>query len=389
MLGLIARVLEDVEMTGEWDAEGETVCAFAARMHGEHQRNVAIIAVKGAVAHCEVPVAAILRPVQIRDALEQALVAHPRGVAFHHHVESLVEGVAACGEDAVRVAREVLRFALALAGAKIQRAIQPDGEQRRDVRASLWAHRRQPVDLRRLLLGLGRATCRVSTGTTARLALPRAQILHLHRQGTAWEHRTMVPERQDIDRTHGVPWGRCTTMRATIDPALLAPLPAYGTRLRGIGFAEGNGSSCLVVQLGDELVRASSAHLLSLHPPDALGRRIERLPNVARRTGECLYNRVRGLVAQIADAPLRLVEQAILAALQSRVPARMLDAPRLTRTQAGEPLVTVLDRGLGRAPATFCPSVAASSVFTPKSTPMTACCGRASSGTSQIRQTVP
>ena len=36
MLGLIARVLEDVEMTGEWDAEGETVCAFAARMHGEH-----------------------------------------------------------------------------------------------------------------------------------------------------------------------------------------------------------------------------------------------------------------------------------------------------------------------------------------------------------------
>src|SRR5258706_1117789 len=122
------------------------------RCYLEHQRNVAIVAVNVAVAHCEVPVAAILRLVQIRDALEQALVAHSHGVAFHHHVEPLVEGVAACGEDAVRVAREVLRFALALAGAKIQRAIQPDGEQRRDVRVSIWTHRRQPVDLRRLQL---------------------------------------------------------------------------------------------------------------------------------------------------------------------------------------------------------------------------------------------
>src|SRR5258706_6235829 len=86
------------------------------RCYLEHQRYVAIVAVKGAVVHCEAPVAAILRLVQICDALEQVLVAHPRGVAFHHHVESLVEGVAACGEDAVRVAHEVLRFALALAG---------------------------------------------------------------------------------------------------------------------------------------------------------------------------------------------------------------------------------------------------------------------------------
>src|SRR5258707_1834448 len=36
VLGLIARVLEVAEQTGEWDAERETVCAFAARMHGEH-----------------------------------------------------------------------------------------------------------------------------------------------------------------------------------------------------------------------------------------------------------------------------------------------------------------------------------------------------------------
>jgi hypothetical protein len=36
MLTLIARVLEDVEQTGQWEAERETVCAFVAHMHGEH-----------------------------------------------------------------------------------------------------------------------------------------------------------------------------------------------------------------------------------------------------------------------------------------------------------------------------------------------------------------
>jgi hypothetical protein len=36
MLGLIARVLESVEETAEWDAERETVCAFTARVDGEH-----------------------------------------------------------------------------------------------------------------------------------------------------------------------------------------------------------------------------------------------------------------------------------------------------------------------------------------------------------------
>jgi hypothetical protein len=36
ILGLVARVLEDVEKTGEWDAGRETVSAFAARARGDH-----------------------------------------------------------------------------------------------------------------------------------------------------------------------------------------------------------------------------------------------------------------------------------------------------------------------------------------------------------------
>lgn len=40
MLGLIARVLEDVEQTGQWEAERETVCAFAARVRGDPVQGV-------------------------------------------------------------------------------------------------------------------------------------------------------------------------------------------------------------------------------------------------------------------------------------------------------------------------------------------------------------
>ena len=36
MLGLIARVLDDVEQSAEWDAERDTVCAFTARVRDDH-----------------------------------------------------------------------------------------------------------------------------------------------------------------------------------------------------------------------------------------------------------------------------------------------------------------------------------------------------------------
>src|SRR5260221_1040472 len=49
-----------------------------------------------------------------------------------------------------------------------------------------------PHASRRGLLGLGRATCRVSAGTTARLAWPGAQIRHLLWQSATWEHGTVL-----------------------------------------------------------------------------------------------------------------------------------------------------------------------------------------------------
>jgi hypothetical protein len=40
MLGLIARMLEDVEQTGQWEAERETVSAFATRVHSDPVQGV-------------------------------------------------------------------------------------------------------------------------------------------------------------------------------------------------------------------------------------------------------------------------------------------------------------------------------------------------------------
>ena len=116
---------------------------------------------------------------------------------------------------------------------------------------------------------------------------------------------------------------------ATVDPAVLAPLPAYGTRLRGIGFAEGDRPSRLVVELLDEFAGTGGTHLLRLYPSRALGGGIERLAHIAGRARERLRHLACRFVAEIADASLRLAEHLVLAALQPRVAARMLDAGRL------------------------------------------------------------
>ncbi len=85
----------------------------------------------------------------------------------------------------------------------------------------------------------------------------------------------MRTERKNIHRTHHVAGTGGPTMRAAVYPAVLAPLPAYGARLRGIGFAEGNGPSRLVIKLLDEFTGTGTTDLLGLPAPDALGRIVE------------------------------------------------------------------------------------------------------------------
>jgi len=160
----------------------------------------------------------------------------------------------------------------------------------------------------------------------------------------------MVTERQDIDRAHSITWASGPAVGALVYPAVLASLPAYRAGLRGIGFAEGDGLSRLVIKLLDELACTCGTHLLRLLAPDALSRIVERLANVTCRAWEGLDNLPRGFVAQVTDAPLGLIEHAVLAPLQPLVAARMLRAGRLGLLQAGQLFIAVLDGGLGRAP---------------------------------------
>ena len=83
---------------------------------------------------------AVLRLECAGDASEFGGAAHLCGLAFDDEVQP-VESVATGREDAMRVAREILGFALVWAGAEVQGAVQPDSQQRRDVWTTVRTHR--------------------------------------------------------------------------------------------------------------------------------------------------------------------------------------------------------------------------------------------------------
>ncbi len=123
----------------------------------------------------------------------------------------------------------------------------------------------------------------------------------------------MVTAGQDLHCAHRITGAGGAPVRTAGDPAVVAPLPADGTRLRGIGFVDGSRASRLVRQLLDELARAGRAgragraELLGVHPCGALGRLIARLADVAGGTGERRSDGLGGLVRRVASRTCRLV----------------------------------------------------------------------------------
>src|SRR5688500_10515776 len=95
---------------------------------------------ENAIENSKVKRRIILRGVTISNALESGLIDHSHGFAFNYHIETIRENITSGGDDAVRVVREVLGFALGLTGTEVQRTIQPDSHQRRGVRSSVWTH---------------------------------------------------------------------------------------------------------------------------------------------------------------------------------------------------------------------------------------------------------
>src|ERR1700730_5402601 len=109
-----------------------------------------------------------------RDAAEFGLVAYLGGRTLDHQVDTVIECVAAGREDAGRVLRQVPGLAFGGTGAEVQRTVQPDSQQRGDVRASVRTHCRQPVHL-----GISQvAACLGPAGRDGTGAAERAQLRH-------------------------------------------------------------------------------------------------------------------------------------------------------------------------------------------------------------------
>ena len=112
----------------------------------------------------------------------------------------------------------------------------------------------------------------------------------------------MSTERQDQDSdcAHRIAWASGPAVRAAVDPPVRAPLPAYGTRLRGIGFAAGDRPSRRVVQQVDDLTGTGTTYRLGRFAPGTLGGASEWLAPIARRARERHRHLARGLLAEIA-----------------------------------------------------------------------------------------
>jgi hypothetical protein len=137
----------------------------------------------------------------------------------------------------------------------------------------------------------------------------------------------MLTETQDIQRADCVTRAYGPTVRATVYPAVLAPLPAYGTHLRGIALIDGDRASGLVIKLLNDLAGAGGAHLLSLDASTLMGRSIEWLTDVADSVRERRSDRVRGLVGSVSYLAFRFIQHPMLAPLQA-LPARRFGPAR-------------------------------------------------------------
>src|SRR6266545_796764 len=86
------------------------------------------------VADRKAPTFPVLRNVRLHHATQLGVVGHSYGLTLHDDVESFVEIVAARSDGDLTVLRQVRRLALPITGGEVERAVEPDGDKRNDVR---------------------------------------------------------------------------------------------------------------------------------------------------------------------------------------------------------------------------------------------------------------
>src|SRR5215510_5282627 len=110
----------------------------------EHDCGAAVFVVKRAVAHFILPLSVPFPSPGLREAFERVIIRELDGVALNHDVYSCVPVVAAGCQNYVRIATQVERLSLRSDGAEVDGFVEPDGNERSNVRPTIGPYRRDP-----------------------------------------------------------------------------------------------------------------------------------------------------------------------------------------------------------------------------------------------------
>src|SRR5574341_405900 len=109
---------------------------------------------------------------------------------------------------------------------------------------------------------------------------------HSVRYAATRNKRMMASNSQNIHAADHIAWGRLPTRPTVIEAPVLVPFPAYGTRLRGIGFVHLDRATGFIIQLGNQAGITRATDLLSLVASQVLCGIVKGLPHIARGARE-------------------------------------------------------------------------------------------------------
>src|SRR5205814_7578584 len=148
----VATRREQLELVaGLAEAYGE--CEDLPGFDGEHEVRICENSLFVFIVEVKIPVAYLVWPASIPlgrpqrgYAFERVLVGDPHSVALNHQVESFFL-VAAGRQNDVRVSTQVDRLLCGVGSGKVDGPVVPDGNARRDVRATVGPHGCEPEQL--------------------------------------------------------------------------------------------------------------------------------------------------------------------------------------------------------------------------------------------------
>jgi hypothetical protein len=138
--------------------------------------------------------------------------------------------------------------------------------------------------------------------------LERVPELDSVRYATTRNKHVMTTNSQNVQTANHITWRGLSTRPTAIDTPVLVPLPAYGTRLRGIGFVHLYCTTGFIVQLRNQPGVTRTANLLRLPCAQTLCGIIEWLTHIAGGAWERLGHFARGLMHYITQAAMRFRE---------------------------------------------------------------------------------